>query len=74
MSLSKKMNLRTIRIAAGLSQTELARRIGVNQSSIADWERGKCFPEIGNAIKLAKTLHCSLDELFVMLTGKSEAG
>lgn len=43
------MSLRTVRTAAGLSQTELARRIGVNQSSIADWERGKCFPKTGAA-------------------------
>lgn len=68
------MSLRKVRTAAGLSQTELARRIGVNQSSIADWERGKCFPKTGSAIKLARELRCSLDEIFDVSTGKAEAG
>lgn len=68
------MSLRTVRTAAGLSQTELARRIGATQSSIADWERGKCFPKTGTAIKLARALHCSLDEIFDVRTGKAEAG
>lgn len=68
------MSLRTVRTAAGLTQTELARRIGVNQSSIADWERGKCYPKTGSAIKLARALQCSLDEIFDVHTGKAEAG
>lgn len=67
------MSLRTVRTAAGLSQTELARRIGVNQSSIADWERGKCFPKTGTAINLARELRCSLDDIFDVRTGKAEA-
>lgn len=66
------MSLRAVRISSGLSQSELARRIGVNQSSVADWERGKCFPKTGSAIKLARELRCSLDEIFDIRTGKSE--
>lgn len=67
------MSLRAVRTAAGLSQTELAKRIGVTQSSIADWERGKCSPRAGSAVKLARVLRCSLDDIFDVYTGKTEA-
>jgi DNA-binding XRE family transcriptional regulator len=36
--------LRAYRRALGLTQKELAERLGVIQASISDWERGRCRP------------------------------
>lgn len=33
--------LRPVRIAAGLSQRQLARRLNMNKATISSWERGK---------------------------------
>jgi transcriptional regulator with XRE-family HTH domain len=49
-------NLRLARKRAGLSQRELARRIGRDQRRIADWERGRCRPYIDALVRLSEAL------------------
>ncbi len=48
--------LRELREAAGLSQKELADRMGVQQTAVSWWERGRREPSFGNAVKLAEAL------------------
>lgn len=55
--------LRRMREAAGLSQIQLALRMGVSQGTIARWERGGRTPQAANLIKLAQILGCGVDEL-----------
>lgn len=45
--------LRTARERSGLSQTEAARRAGVDQTQISRWELGKNAPSIETLHKLA---------------------
>ena len=52
----------------GLTQVALASIIGVNQSTIADWEAGKKYPSADKLPLIAKTLNCTIDELY---TGQS---
>ena len=40
----------------GLSQSELALRVGVSQPTISDWENGKTEPTVGNMCILAVEL------------------
>ena len=47
----------------GLTQTELADRVGVHVRQIRRYERGEQQPVLGVAAKLAATLGVSLDEL-----------
>ena len=47
--------LRAWREAKGLTQTAAAELIGVSQPSYSDYENGKKFPRIENAIKIAGT-------------------
>ena len=52
--------LREARLTAGLSQTELARRTGLQQAHLSDWERGTrpaSRMSIITLILLAGTLH-----------------
>ncbi len=52
----------------GLSQDELAKRIGVAQQNIARWEKGERIPGAKNLIKISKALDVSIDWI---LTGES---
>ena len=60
--------LKELRKQAHLTQVELAKRLGIGQSSYADWERGKKNPTQENLIRLAQTLNVSVD----YLVGNSE--
>ena len=55
--------LKELRKQAHLTQVELAKRLGIGQSSYADWERGKKNPTQENLIKLAQILNVSVDYL-----------
>ena len=50
------MNIREKREELGLSQKELAEKIGITQSFLCDIEQGRSKPSIDVAIKLAKVL------------------
>lgn len=56
-------NLREHRIAVGLTQAQLAEKLGVKQSCIAMWENGDRNPNMIALKKLAIVLDCTIDEL-----------
>ena len=49
----KPSSLAALRADAGMTQVELAKRIGVSQSQIADWERRRNAPSAKSCVKLA---------------------
>ena len=52
------------REAAGLSQSELGRRMGLSRATISQWESGINWPSARVLPQLAKELGCSIEELF----------
>lgn len=56
--------LREKRLAAGLSQKNLADKLGIVQSAISAWESGEKMPRASQLPALAKALNCSIDELY----------
>ncbi len=52
------------RVALGMTQTDVARAMGVVQVSVSDWETGGNRPDIRRLPALAKLLQVSLEELF----------
>ena len=60
--------LAELRQAAGLSQVELAKRLGVTQGAVSKWELGDRFPPPGllpilaQSLDLAKTIELYPDE------------
>ena len=55
--------LREIRISQGLSQVELAKKLGVTKQSVSNWENDNIQPSIEMLIKIALCLGVSADYL-----------
>ena len=47
----------------GLSQEELAEKLGISRQAISKWERAESSPDTDNLISIAKLYNVSLDEL-----------
>ena len=61
MDFSEK--LMTLRKQAGLSQEQLADRLGVTRQSVSKWESGAAFPELVKIISLSEMFGVSVDYL-----------
>lgn len=48
---------------AWLTQFEVAEKVGVDQSAVSFWEKGKYFPRVAVLKKLADLYHCTVDDL-----------
>ena len=55
--------LQELRKAAGLSQEELAEKLGVSRQSVSKWELGQAYPETEKIIELSRMYGVSLDVL-----------
>jgi len=61
MMLSEKIY--TLRRKSGLSQEQLAEKIGVSRQAISKWEGGLSTPELEKIRALSDFFHVSIDEL-----------
>lgn len=61
MNLSE--NLKGLRKAKGIGQTELAEVLNVSAKSVSHWETGYTEPSVSQLISLADYFDVSLDEL-----------
>lgn len=58
------MQIKELRLKAGLTQEQLADRMNMNQSALSQWETGVSAPRADKLPELAKILGCTIDELF----------
>lgn len=56
-------SLQIVRKNKGLSQIDLAKKIGVKSNTICQYESGKRNPNIHILKKIAKALDCKIDDL-----------
>lgn len=47
----------------GLTQEELAKRLGTDRTTVVKWEKGKSFPRPQMLIRLAEVLGCTPNDL-----------
>lgn len=55
--------IRKKRIAAGLTQAQVAKAINVAQPAVSSWEKGKTAPTLANVVRLVDLLSISDEEL-----------
>ena len=65
------MHLRKLRKEKGLTQAELAQKIGITQSVVAAYERNAKKPDMGRLPAIAKALGVTLEALYG-ISGRSE--
>lgn len=59
-------NVQKLRVAARKTQEDLASRVGVSRQTIISVEKGNYTPSVLLALKLAKALGTTVDELFAI--------
>ena len=55
--------IKTLRKEVGLTQRELADKLGIDDSNISKWERGKALPDVSIIPQIAALLNITGDEL-----------
>lgn len=60
-------SLATLRLRKGMSQSQLAAQVGLRQPNISAIEAGKRKPEYATALRIAKALDVSIEELYAVL-------
>ncbi len=59
-------NIRRLRFERGMTQEELALRVGVSRQTVMSIERGATNPSVLLAFKIATALQAPLNEVFQM--------
>ncbi|ACX51293.1 transcriptional regulator, XRE family [Ammonifex degensii KC4] len=59
-----RSSLRKARLRAGLTQSEVARLVGLTRASYTNIERGHKNPSVVTALRIAQVLNRSVEELF----------
>ena len=72
MNIETANRLLQYRKKAGLSQEELAEKIGVSRQAVSKWERSEASPDTDNLVVLAELYGVSLDEMLGLKTAKEE--
>ena len=57
------LNIRTLRLQNGLSQTDLASKLNVTKQCVSNWENDNVQPLIEMLVKIADTFNISTDTL-----------
>ena len=65
-------NLEELRKSAGLTQQELSESAEVSRKSINAIENGIYVPSTVLSLKIAKTLNCSVEDLFQLPLNKNQ--
>ena len=60
---SLKEGLKRARKEAGLTQADLAEKMGVHIKTVMNWEQGIAEPPLGTLMELTELYHCDLDYL-----------
>ena len=58
-----KLTLKAARVNKGLTQTELAEKVGVSLPTICNWETGETIPKVDKIGKLLEVLEVKFEEI-----------
>lgn len=61
-----KITLKAARVNVGLTQNDVAKRVGVNKGTIVNYEKYRTIPDIETAKKLANLYGLSVNDLIFL--------
>lgn len=61
-----KISLKAARVNVGLTQNDVAKRVGVNKGTIVNYEKYRTIPDIETAKKLANIYGLSVNDLIFL--------
>lgn len=64
--------LKNLRKESGISQSELAEKLGVHLQTVSKWERGIMLPDVGQFGDIAKALDVPLETLLMQPIGEKQ--
>lgn len=56
-------NIKNLRIANGINQVQLAKKLGVTKQTVSNWENDNILPSVEMLVNIAKCFSVSLDYL-----------
>ena len=57
------MQIREVRKLSGVSQIQVAQKLGISQGAVAMWETGKRIPKTTDLPKIAEALNVSVETI-----------
>jgi Predicted transcriptional regulators len=60
------------RLQASIAQEEVAKKLGIGQSTVSAWETGESHPRAEMLPKIAKIYGCTIDDLFLCQKNEDE--
>lgn len=58
-----EISLKAARVNAGLTQIQVANRVGTTKNTISNYERGITIPDMEMGMKLAEVYGCTVNDL-----------
>ena len=57
--------MQLLRISAGLTASQVAQQIGVSESTVRNWDKGRSVPTLApdQFLKLARIYQCSVEDI-----------
>lgn len=59
-------NLKNARLAAGLTQRQVAEKLGIRESAYQNYETGRTLPNVIAALKIADVLNSRVENLYLL--------
>lgn len=60
-----KISLETVRVNAGMSQKEWAKKLGVSNNTVINWEKGNTEPTLSQVREMSLLSGIPMDFIFV---------
>ena len=60
-----RVSLASARVNAGLTQAELAKKLGVHKSTVLNWEKGKTSPNYHQMQEISALANIPMDYIFL---------